>query len=339
VDALTRRAERALLGAMIADPALARQVRVRPEEFAEACHGDWYRSIRAAGRVGRPVLDGRREAILAAGPSLAPADLDGLVADCPDPGHWLAYEAMVVQAWSRRFLQEAARRAGNRATDVGREARQVAVGDSRAGVSAATAADHMAKVATALQDHASRGRPQMREGMGPEQDSLSAERRWREELVLAGLLRPASQRAAAILRTVTATAFGDSYRRKVFQTASAMHQHGRPVDELTVDWELTMHGVPIAPGSRAWTAETYGKHLARIEVPSYDAPIDAAREVQALHDQAHGRPSIRSKVPGAPGPQRVRRDATASARQGQPRLRLIVRPPEGEGPGRGPEQR
>jgi hypothetical protein len=339
VDALTRRAERALLGAMVADPRLARVLRVAPEEFGDARHGDWYRSILAAGQRGRPVLEGWREAILAADPSLDPADLDGLVADCPYPSHGPAYEIMVVQAWSRRFLQEAARRLGEGARQDGRDAGPALVADIRAGVGAATAADHVARVATTMRDHTDGVSPRLPHGTSPEQGGASTERARREELVLAGLLGQAPRRAAEILRIVTAAAFSDPYRREVFQIAAVMHQRGRAVDELTLDWELAMHGVPVAAGPGRRAGDTYGKCLACIEVPGYTAPVDAAREVQALHEKACRPRVVRGGLPWTPGPQRAHGDDAAVAQRGRPRLRLIARPPEGDGPARGPEQR
>ncbi len=80
-------------------------------------------------------------------------------------------------------------------------------------------------------------------------------------------------------------------------------------------------------------------HLARIEVPGYSAPVDAALEVQALHEQARRPRVVRGGLARTPGPQRARGDAAATTGQGRPRLRLIARPPEGQGPLRGPEQR
>ena len=60
MDALTLRAERALLGAMITDPALARRLRISPQELIGQRHAAIYASIRAAGQARFAGVEGWR---------------------------------------------------------------------------------------------------------------------------------------------------------------------------------------------------------------------------------------------------------------------------------------
>jgi hypothetical protein len=154
VDALTLRAERALLGAMITDPALAGRLRISPQELASERHAAVYATIRAAGQARPHGVEGWRATILRAGPSLTAADLDALIRACPFAPHGPAYAVMVVQAWARRHLDHSAHLLGARSRRLDADSRQVMPFDEPAGQEMASAAGHMGEVAFAIHEHA-----------------------------------------------------------------------------------------------------------------------------------------------------------------------------------------
>jgi hypothetical protein len=344
VDALTLRAERALLGAMIEDPALVGRLRVRPSEFADGWHAAVYGSIRAARQAPFHGTDGWRAAILQAGPSLTPADLDALAGACPFVPHGLAYGVMVVQAWARRHLDESAHRLRARGRQLDRDSRQVMASDEPAGLEMAGAADHMRRVAGAIHSHARELSPRMPDPSSGRRYGASPERVRREEAVLAGLLHQDPERNADILRILPDGGFTNPHRKEIYQVLTAMHLAGKAVDELTLDWELATQGVPLdarQSGGAVRDDQTYAMRLARLEY-GYEEPVTAARELSVEYGQSrsgHPAGSARRGTPGARQMVRARGDAPAERVPGRPVLRLVQSPPEAGGPtGRGPQQ-
>jgi hypothetical protein len=187
VDTLTLRAERALLGAMIADPALTGRLRINPSEFAGESHAALYESIRAAGQGRAPGAAGWRRAILRADPSLNAADLDAFTAACPFAAHGPAYAVMVVQAWARRHLDHSAHALGARSTQLDADSRQVMLFDAPSGLELAGGASHLREVASAIREHARELSPQAPGPSSGRRYGASPERVRREEAVLAGL--------------------------------------------------------------------------------------------------------------------------------------------------------
>jgi replicative DNA helicase len=300
VDVLTRRAERAVLGALIARPALRERLRfLADDEFADPWHQRVYRAVSLASHGRPPALDGWRDAISAADPSLAPGDLDGLVRDCPSPDHGVAYGVIVVSGWAQRQLAYSGMEMAVRSRRLGREARAVSHDDPAAGQQLAALADHTGQVARVIRAHAASVPPGQSEA-GPvrRQPGASPGQARREELVLAALMRSWPQQAAEIIRIVQPEAFADPFRREVFRLLDAMLQAGHPVDQITLDWELAAHGIqPHAQHGQ----ETYGQRLARNTTAGYQEAIMVAYELQDQHERA-SQPRT-----GRPGRQRTSR--------------------------------
>ena len=319
MDALTRRAERAVLGALVASPALRERLRFLTDgDFADPGNQRVYRAISAAGHERAPVPDGWRDAIIAADPSLTPASLDALVRDCPSPDHGVAYGVIVVSGWAQRHLAHSGREMAVRSRRLDREARSASRSDPAAGQEIAAVAEHTGRVARVIRAHSASpvyGMEPVRRHAG-----CSADQVRREELVLAALIRQWPEQALEIARILRPEAFADPFRRAVFVLLRAMRQAGRAIDELTLDWEMAAHGI-LAGVERG---ETYGQRLARIQT-GYQEAIMVAHELQDQHERA-SRPRITGPgMRGNPGGRRatVRKPAPQAGDQPRPGLRLI----------------
>ncbi len=344
MDPLTARAERALLGAMIEDPALAGRVRISPAEFASRRHAAAYESIRAAARA-RPFqgTEGWRAAILRAGPFLTAADLDALAAACPFAAHGPAYAVMVVQAWARRHLDDSSRALDARSRQLDADSRQLMPSDPTAAVEMAATAGQMREVAFAIHEHARDLSPASPGHSSGRRDSTTPERARREEAILAALLHPAPERDADILSTLPAEAFTSPHRQEIYSVVKAMHMTGKPVDELTLDWELATQGIPL-DARQGWHPvnddQTYATRLARRH-HGYQEPLTTAAELAAEHAQSRsGHPAGSARLRTADGRQQARTPGNTPARPvpGRPALRLVQPPPEAGPAGRGPQQ-
>jgi replicative DNA helicase len=335
MDALTSRAEHAVLGAMVANPALCDRLRrcVKPAEFEDEWHRHVYKTVLSVSHGRPPVSDGWREAVLQADPSLTDDDLNALVSGCPDPAHGMAYGAMVVSCWARRHMADSGRALAARSRQLSREASLASRTDA-GGREAAVIADHITKVARAIRTHAAAIGPwETGAGLPGRADPSPGQAR-REELVLAALVRQWPEQAREILQILRPEAFRDEYRREVFRVLSAMHQAARPVDELILDWELATHGLPLRSRDGG---ETYGQRLARLQT-GYEVAVFAAHEIQDQHEPC-GRP--RAAGLGQAGKPRVRsaartpRQVRGAGEMPRPVLRLVQEP----GPDRGPQAR
>jgi replicative DNA helicase len=251
MEELTRRAERALLGAMIAAPWLMAVVRVRPREFADRRHRELFGGILAARAALGRSRDTRqwRQAIVRAAPAVTPADLDDLVADCPFPHHGVAYAGLVIRAWAVRKAGEAAETIATRARllDYGsRDIIRAARAEGAEGLEAATVARHMKDVAAAMHAHVSAlGRTPPSVDVVPADSS--PEQVQREESVLAGLLTQPPDRRHQILSVLRDQDIRDPYRRAVLRAVRDMHAAGMAVDCLTLDWQMALSGQPLVP--------------------------------------------------------------------------------------------
>ena len=343
MDTLTVRAERALLGAMIADPALVGRLRLSSSEFASESHAALYESIRAAAQTQPGGMEGWRAAILQAAPSLTSADLNVLAAACPFAAHGPAYAVMVVQAWARRHLDQSAHTLGARSTQLDADAQQVMAFDRPAGLELASGANHMREVAFAIHEHARELSPQAPGPSSGRRRGANPERVRREEAVLAGLLQQDPQRNLEILRMLSWEAFTNPHRREIYHVLTAMTLTGRPVDELTLDWELASRGIPIdaRQSSSATRDETYAMYLARLD-HDYQEPLTAAHELAAEYWQApteNPAGSARLRAVGGRQAGRPRGDPSAGRVPGRPALRLVQPPPEAGPSERGPQAR
>jgi hypothetical protein len=223
------------------------------------------------------------------------------------------------------------------------DARQAVPSGGPSGLDMASAAGHMRRVADAIHGHARELSPQVPGPSRDRRDGVSPERTRREETVLAGLLQQAPQRNTHILRVLPAEAIAGPHRSQIYQVLSAMHQAGKPVDEVTLDWELASRGVPLdgrqsrIPGR---DDQTYAMRLARLH-PGYEAPATAAAELAAEYGRSWAARPAGSAPRGSPD---VRPEASAGRRApapripGRPVLRLIKPPPQAGPSERGPQQ-
>jgi hypothetical protein len=323
---------------------------LRPSDFGDDWHRAVYGAILAASRDHPPVPDGWREAIMRASGQAAVAkqELDALVRECPDPRHGAAYGTMVIQSGAVEILREQAKELAARARQLTGAARRSSHGLSTQAAEAGIAARHLSKVSAAIAKHADFLGPRTVHAAvqnGPSADAVQARR---EELVLASLLKPGHMWVWQMVAGMAAKAFRDPYRRAVFTVVMDMHRDRRPVDPLTVDWELANSGLPIYQGTdeeaKGLSEETYSTRLAHMEV-AQDQAVNAARELQLQQGHATGLEATlrgRRSTPGSQGSGRgVRGQAPPpSAEQTLPLLGLVHRPPgrSTEGPDRGPQQ-
>jgi hypothetical protein len=237
LDALTSRAEHAVLGAMVANPALCDRLRrcVKPAEFEDEWHRHVYETILSVSHGRPPVLDGWREAVLQADPSLTPDDLNVLARGCPDPGHGIVYGTMVVACWARRHLADSGRAMAARSRQLFREASLVSRVDAAGGREAAVIADHVGKVASAIRAHAAAIRPQATGAVLPGRADPSPGQARREDLVLAALVRQWPKQAREILQILRPEAFKPGRLRGLRETPRQAREAGempRPVLRL-----------------------------------------------------------------------------------------------------------
>jgi replicative DNA helicase len=274
---LTSRAERAALGAMLANPAICRKMRqvTEPGDFQVPWHQRLYQVIASVSARGPHDPAALRAAITGTDPSLARFDLDQLAADCPNPEHGLAYAAMLVFGYSQRYLAERGRELTARGRQLGRDADITSRTDEAGGHAIATAASHLRKLGDAFRAHAATMVPATSGPSIPVLRYPATEQGRREELALAALaqLKPAD--AEELLWILRPEAFKDPYRRAAFEVISGMAGDGWPVDELTLDWAIAERGLALQPkGGGA----TFGERLARVPVSLQEA-LTVARQL------------------------------------------------------------
>jgi hypothetical protein len=338
MDPLTARAEQAALGSMIDSPQQRAALRfLKPGDFQGRWHRRVYQAISAAAD-GLPLTrDGWRDAILRADPQLTGSDLDDLVNRCPVPDHASAYGTIVVTAWAQRRLAELGETMTERARVLAGDAAVLAKADPRQR-GAYSLAVHLDRVAAAIEAHTlpPHALPDAVPGERPGSPATSPGQARREETALAGLMRQPPELAREITRVLPAEAITDPHRRRVYRVLRSMVRAGRPVDELTLDWELATRDHPLHPPDGA--GGTHGQRLAGIRA-GHDEALAAARELQGQHERA-----IRPRLAGpgqatapetpsagpAPGP------ASSSGRR--PPLKLL-KSPGSEQRGHGPQAR
>jgi hypothetical protein len=230
MPSLTDVAERALLGALLADrPAPAELDYLRPDDFAHRVHGQLFDIITNM-RDDHPGLSGDQLAAAVA----HRADIRGIDADwltdvrdlCPEPGHVAAYARMVQAAGFRRDVAGHAERIAITAahtTDVDGQAHLTKLADALARQAEVYAAFHTLETTSPAHTPALlRGDP------------------WRiamEEELLADLLQHPEQ-ATDIAVFVHSDTFTSQQRRDVFEATVRLGYDGEAVDEVTVCWEL-----------------------------------------------------------------------------------------------------
>jgi hypothetical protein len=374
--ALVRRAEQAVLGALLAghDPAAVRDLRA--EHFTDPVHQALYLAITEqddGGIGGRlrswlaRLASGRvRRAVAYAG------DLRGL---CPDPGHRWAYAAMLLEAGQAGHPQPGAgarRQAGpdQRLASAGEWlASAAATGGRKRGTGQDGSADRRTRqLARALRpvvqaliqeghEHVARLKAA---GGGPvrEGDRVPGERRLgREDLqdaVLADLMRRPGD-GTAMVKRVPAQAFSAGPRRDLYAFLQKAIAAGIPVDPLITAWQASKRepGQSQPDGSDSLAALT--ARLGQMETTPGTAAL-LGRVLLADHEctQAFGpgwtaqpltwntaRPAPAGQPPPAPGatPGPVRPAPAARPRQPAPATPPIVpRPWQGGEAGPLPRQ-
>ena len=296
---LTRRAERAALGAMIADRQLAARLEyLKPEDFTDLDprHRWVFRTIRQLVTAPEPAPGNRRDLIAkTAGRWVSGRYLDELIASCPNPAHGPAYGAMLVQAAVYRQVREDADRIDAQAASLRTDANRLGQAGAPEAGRAAGIGDLLAETARAIRGHtvalappaagpAAASELASATAVRPRQSTTALAQR-REELVLSAVLRE-HPHAGQILDHLPAAAFTSPDRQEIFRAARRLDHSGRPVDELTVSWELAARSAvsavlssETAPGRKALDA--YIAKLARQDASSSVSPLQAARDLDA----------------------------------------------------------
>jgi hypothetical protein len=354
---LTYRAEQALLGAMIADPGLVGRLGyLEPGDFAWNAHRMLHQGMCAAARAGRISTGSWREAVAAAGPGY----LDELRAACPEPLHGPAYGAMVMQASARRTVVSLADDLAVEAGTFGYDAARLVRAVGTAGHETDGHARHLAQLAVAMRSHGAGFNPDTALGpagparvlsgerprpatpatsaagdVGVSEAALDRERERAEERVLAALIQ-GHRETRQIVTLLPGSAFGDALRREIFSAIWSLYTYARPVDALTVDWEVTrarasLSGQEAGNAPRAVSEESYVGRLARTSVG--DGPVTRTADflLTRFSRAGNGRP------PTVTGQVRALRSVPRSAPQPDPG-QVMLQPPGHPGPGREPRR-
>jgi replicative DNA helicase len=258
---LTCRAGQALLGAMLQRPELVGMLGyLEPGDFAWNQHRVLYNAMARTAMAGNVGAGEWRAAVEAAvRPQLSAEYLEEVQAGCPDPLHGPAYGAMVMDASARRTVadlaEDIASEAGALEYDTGRLIRAVGA----AGHEMDNDALHLARVAAAMRVHSERFNPDTSSGAeGPAESIAESEQAAAEERILAALIQ-GHHETRQVMGILIGSAFIDPLRREVFEAVRSLFASNRPIDPLTVDWELTRSrsssGRP-KPGRRQITART-----------------------------------------------------------------------------------
>jgi hypothetical protein len=257
---LTYRAERALLGALLRDPASLNDIPfLTAGDFASEQHGEVFHAIAAA--HARPLDDSPAPFEFAVAfsnspPGISVRYLQSLSEACPDPANANAYARMVMESSLRRQLLAHADRlfrdAGNLHFEVGRFTKVAAPGN---GVQEFPT--HLLKLAHAMWTHARTFDPgtEIPDGRQPAvepqetvrnatapspitaTEAAAEQQAHQEEEVLADLIQHCRQNST-VPDWLPAAAFTAGTRREVYEAVAALARDGRPIDELTVEWHL-----------------------------------------------------------------------------------------------------
>lgn len=274
---LTHSAERALLGALLNDPAQLDALRyVRATDFEASRHREIYTAIQDV-RAAAPSLSGAEfaDAVASRLPTIdfvwEIEELHDLALNCPDPDHGPTYARMVQEAGFRRDLAGHAERIG-----------QIA----QTGTEPEAISEHLALLSEALGTHATRFGPMaelahisdVATGRAPvDIDQTEPERLVRQDQVLADLLRhPEDIREVSTWLSVDNFAAG--MRREVYETIVHVDSMDEPVDEITVAWNLARRAAAYdALGTDQYGLQPYRGAPAYIStLRELDVPEDAA---------------------------------------------------------------
>lgn len=269
--------ERALLGALLTDPAQLDELRyVRAEDFESQRHREIYAAIQDV-HSAAPNLSGAAfaDSVAARLPTIDYVweidELHALALNCPDPDHAPTYARMVQEAGFRRDLAEHAERIGAIA---------------QAGTEPEVISEHLALLSEALGTHATRFGPMAELAhisdvaagrAAVEIDQTEPERLARQDQVLADLMRHPED-----IREVSTWLGSDRFaagpRREVFETIVYIDGLDEPVDEITVAWNLARRAAAYdALGTDQYGLQPY------TGVPAY---ITTLRDMEVPEDTA-----------------------------------------------------
>jgi replicative DNA helicase len=307
VSYLTHRAERAVIGALLADPGPPDHTYgLTAADFSSRLHREIYTAVTDLA-LARPDLAGeQRDQVIAGMLTLPGATLDDLRQlreDAPDHAATAAYAQMVRTAAIYRDIAA-------HADDIARNLATTEPDDPDADTELLA---HNRRLAMALARHAEAFRPVTAPPfdapdtgypMGVVVEAPAIARSQRAELedqVLADLLRDPEQ-INTLREFLTDNAFTSSGRRHVYRTMASMAFHGEPVDEVTVTWRVEieqaqarLHGVDVnAPGTTGdesvhpvtdTDTEPTAVYLARLAATTIvvTSAIHAARDLLAAH--------------------------------------------------------
>ncbi len=366
---LTYRAERALLGALLHDPASLIDIPLLTAgDFASEQHGEVFSAIAAANA--RPLDDSPAPFEFAVAfsnspPGISVRYLQSLSEACPDPANATAYARMVMESSLRRRLLAHADRlfrdAGNLHFEVGRFTKAAAPEN---GVQEFPT--HLLKLAHAMWIHARTfdpgteipdGRQLAAEPQETVRDATASspiaategaaeQQAHQEEEVLADLIQHYRQ-SARVLDWLPAEAFTAGPRREVYEAVAALARDGRPIDELTVEWHLASSRAVSQPrpdlaeadartGPPAWTDVLgYVGLLAALPVAEGMATmtgralLDRQTRAQASARAAQASPAAGTGEP-ADQPGRQRQQPAGALHDGVP----VTAPPQSFGAAR-----
>ncbi|MFI9273996.1 DnaB-like helicase N-terminal domain-containing protein [Kitasatospora sp. NPDC052896] len=297
------RAEQAVLGAVLLDPAqLASLAWLEPGHFYRPAHRALFAAMRDLHHAGQPVLDAEGNVPLdwvtgtVAEASrnvrgLSPSYAHTLIAACPRPGHAAMYGRMVLEGAIHRTVTEHAVRL-----------HQAARADALQGE--VDGALHQADVlAGVLSDLARRWGTQPRPAARPTGEAPVAvppvgERVLEDEQLLLDVLTNQPRAMDEVVGWLRPADFADHAHGQLYRCLGALHHRGEPVDEVTVLWEAQRRGLladgtltpdavrDLCAGAGAGSAEYLGEQILRSSLTRTAATsataIRAAAEDEAL---------------------------------------------------------
>ncbi|MFE6457808.1 DnaB-like helicase N-terminal domain-containing protein [Streptomyces cinereoruber] len=238
-------AEKALLGALLLDPAhLADVSGLEPDAFSNATHGALFAAMHAVpapgareSRAGLDWLNAVLEEAHQEAPGLSASYLHTLISACPRVEHASAYAAMVRAEAARRSIRRHADRLAQAADDTTVPDRHHHTLD---------AADALARHLDALARHFPSHPGSLPRTPPPSPSSetdpdVAVEE---ERLLLASAL--ARPDAAQAMRWLVAEDFVDPVHGGLWRCLTGLVHRGQPADPVTVLWEAQQRGVLAA---------------------------------------------------------------------------------------------
>jgi hypothetical protein len=246
---------------------------------------------------------------------------------------------MLIQASLYRLARHRANDLDAQAALLGYEGNRVTEAGGTGGTQAASIGSHLAEVARAIRGHTAAlapsspdlaagptaadmdlhaglaratrpsagplpGTPPQAAPARPEEPTAATIAEHREELVLSALLQRHAQ-VGQILGFLPAAAFTSPARQEIFRAIHRLAMAGRPVDELTVRWDLATHTATtavVSPGARPSPVPGgYIDRLACAAVGGDRSPLRVAHDLSTLLRH-------RNALSWQPAPARQRRE-------------------------------